>query len=69
MMWWAMWHTRNSALFRFVDTVLLLLRFVMVAYSGLQHHGAQAVPALRDLWGSLDAFMDYLNRISDKATG
>lgn len=41
----------------------------MVAYSGLQHHGAQAVPALRDLWGSLDAFMDYLNRISDKATG
>ena len=43
--------------------------YVMIARSVLLHYGARAAPALADLWESLDLFMDYLDRIADKATG
>eukprot|EP00038_Savillea_parva_P007047 m.167528 g.167528 ORF g.167528 m.167528 type:complete len:1197 (+) comp12839_c0_seq1:59-3649(+) len=43
--------------------------YVMVAWASLVHQGDLALPMLRDLWDSLDLFMDYLDRRSDNATG
>ena len=43
--------------------------YPMTARALLLHYGERAVPDLADLWGSLDLFMDYLERLVDPATG
>jgi alpha-L-rhamnosidase len=45
------------------------IAYVQVARALLLHYGDRAVPALADLWDSLDLFMQYLEKLVDKNTG
>lgn len=44
------------------------MAYVQTAYTVLQY-GVTAHPVLRELWDSLDLFMQYLDRLADPATG
>ena len=43
--------------------------YIIIARNMLLHYGAVSYPVLTELWGSLDLFMQYLERLSDPATG
>eukprot|EP01043_Picozoa_sp_COSAG02_P048115 COSAG02_NODE_4691_length_5089_cov_3.712425_1_plen_1144_part_00 len=50
-------------------TVDWQIAYVQVARALLLHYGDRAVPALAELWDSLQSFMQYLEKLVDESTG